>query len=136
MAAEPSGEPWTDMTSQESFRMDIVPESHRALDVDVEVLAEHVAGRELARANAREQRLRGERRKMLVALRELETDNAQLLLLRDQLAATRDELSAVQERWRRLARVHQDLLDSLSWRLTRPLRWGSAMLRLLRRSLR
>ncbi len=86
------------------------------------------AERELASARAREHRLLAERDRLTRTLEELESENAQLVLLREQLALTEEELEAA----RRLRKVYEDVLESLSWRLTRPLRWGIARLRALR----
>jgi K+-sensing histidine kinase KdpD len=82
----------------------------------------------LASVHARESRLLAQRQQLTTTLAELEAENAQLLLLRERLAVAEEEL----ERAARLERIHQDILNSLSWRLTRPLRWGIASVRSLR----
>ena len=93
-----------------------------------ESTATAAAERELASARAREQRLLAERDRLTRTLEELESENAQFVLLREQLALAEEELEAA----RRLRKVHEDMLSSLSWRLTRPLRWGIARARALR----
>jgi hypothetical protein len=85
---------------------------------------------ELAAAHSREQRLLRERSSLTRTLQDLESENAQLVLLREALDAATEELAAA----RRLRGVHEDMLSSLSWRLTRPLRWGIARVRALRRA--
>jgi hypothetical protein len=84
---------------------------------------------ELASVRARESRLLTELRQLTRTLEELEAENAQLVALREQLVVAVEEL----ERAGRLRALHEDTLNSLSWRLTRPLRWGIARVRSLRR---
>ncbi|MGA2470519.1 MAG: hypothetical protein ABSG64_07500 [Solirubrobacteraceae bacterium] len=93
-----------------------------------DVAARYAAEAELARTRAREDRLLAERNRLSRALEELEAENAHLVTLRDALALAEEEL----DKARRLAKVHRDILDSLSWRLTRPLRRGIARIRSLR----
>jgi hypothetical protein len=92
--------------------------------------------RELATALAREKRLLAERNRLVRTLEELETENAQIVLLseaRDRAEQLLEAADDERQQLRRLRRVHEDTLTSLSWRLTAPLRWGVALLRSLRR---